>query len=91
MKTLICSVSSLCAAAVLSIASGAYAQDKPCMADAARLCPNVEPGEGQMACLKEHKDDLSPGCKKKVMQMKIKQEEKKQLDEQQKGAPAPTP
>jgi hypothetical protein len=89
MRTLISTVSSLCAAAVLTVASGAYAQDKPCMADAARLCPNVEPGEGQMACLKDHKDDLSPACKKKVMQTKIKQEERKQLDEQQKAAPTP--
>jgi hypothetical protein len=70
--------------------SVAFAQEKPCMADAARLCPDVEPGGGaQIACLKEHKEELSPACKKKVMQAKIKQEEQKQLHEQQQGAPTP--
>jgi hypothetical protein len=71
-------------------ASLASAQEKPCMADAARLCPGVEPGEGaQIACLKQHKEDLSPGCKKRVMQMKIKHEEQKQLQEQQQGTQPP--
>jgi hypothetical protein len=68
----------------------AQAQEKPCMADAARLCPGVEPGEGaQIMCLKEHKEELSPGCKKRVMQMKIKHEEQKQLEQQQEAAPLP--
>jgi hypothetical protein len=68
-----------------------YAQEKPCMADAARLCPNVEPGGGaQMECLKAHKTELSPACKKKVMQAKIKQEENKELQQQQEQQ-APTP
>ena len=70
-------------------ASLAQAQEKPCMADAARLCPEVEPGGGaQIMCLKQHKEELSPGCKKRVMQMKIKQEEQKQLEQQQ-AAPQP--
>ena len=44
----------------------------------------------ESACLKSHKDELSPACKKeKVMQMKIKQEEQKQLQEQQQGAQPP--
>jgi hypothetical protein len=78
------------AAAVLGLGAGAYAQDKPCMADAARLCPDVEPGGGaQMQCLKAHKEELSPACKKKVMEEKIKHEEKKQLDQQQQQQPAP--
>jgi len=64
--------------------SVAQAQERPCMADAARLCPNVEPGGGaQMQCLKSHKEELSPACKKKVMQTKIKREENKQLEQQQ--------
>ena len=76
------------------IASLAWAQEqkteKPCMADAARLCPNVEPGGGaQIACLKEHKEDLSPACKKRVMQMKLKHEEQKQYNEQQQQGTMP--
>jgi Cysteine rich repeat len=73
------------------VATRAFAQEKPCMADAARLCPGVEPGGGaQIACLKEHKEELSPACKKKVMQAKIKHEESKQLEEQ-KANPPETP
>ncbi len=42
----------------------AQAAQHPCMDDAKKLCPGVEPGEGRIAaCLKEHKDQLSPGCK----------------------------
>jgi hypothetical protein len=74
------------------VTSLAYAQEKPCMADAARLCPDVEPGGGaQMACLKQHKEELSPACKKKVMQAKIKMEENKQLEQQKENAPPPPP
>jgi hypothetical protein len=36
-----------------------------------------------MACLKQHKEELSPACKKKVMQAKIKMEENKQYEQQQ--------
>jgi hypothetical protein len=77
----------------LGFAAGARAQEKPCMADAAKLCPNVEPGGGaQIQCLKEHKDELSPECKKKVMSMKVKHMEKKQeqqRQEQQQNPPNP--
>jgi hypothetical protein len=60
------------------------------MADAARLCPEVEPGGGaQVTCLKQHKEELSPACKKHVMQMKVKHEEERQLQQQQQGAPTP--
>lgn len=74
---------------VMGMGGAAFAQDKPCMADAARLCPEYQPGMEQLACLKEHKTELSPGCKKKVMQMKIKREEQKQLEQQQENAPRP--
>jgi hypothetical protein len=78
--------------AVIGLGSAAYAQDKPCMADAARLCPNVEPGGGaQMQCLKAHKEELSPACKKKVLQAKIKHEENKQMEQQQEAPPPPAP
>ena len=67
------------ATALFGLGANAYAEERPCMADAARLCPNIEPGGGaQMECLKAHKDELSPACKKKMMQTKIKHEEQKQ-------------
>jgi BASS family bile acid:Na+ symporter len=68
----------------------AQAQEHPCMADAARLCPEVQPGGGaQIACLKEHKEELSPACKKKVMQAKIKQMENQELQKQEAAPPQP--
>ena len=54
----------------------------PCAQDAARLCPGVAPGNGAVAaCLKAHKDQLSPACKLKVLKAAEKKEEKK-LEEQ---------
>ena len=81
------------AASTLGLVSAAQAQDKPCMADAARLCSGVEPGGGaQIACLKAHKSELSPACKKNVMKMKVKQMENEQLEQQrQQPPPSPTP
>jgi hypothetical protein len=84
MRTIRTALMIVATATTFGFAAGARAQEKPCMADAAKLCPNVEPGGGaQMQCLKEHKDELSPACKKKVMQMKAKHMEK----EQQQQAP----
>jgi hypothetical protein len=38
-----------------------------CDADIQKLCPGVQPGGGRiLACLKEHKDDVSGGCKQAV-------------------------
>lgn len=35
-----------------------------CKDDAAKLCKDVDPGDGRMLkCMKEHKGDLSQGCK----------------------------
>jgi hypothetical protein len=83
------------AAAVLGLVASARAQERPCMADAARLCPDVEPGGGaQVMCLKAHQEELSPACKKHVMQAKIKQMEQQQLQQQQQQQqqqPAPQP
>jgi len=80
----------LVAASTLGLAATAYAQDKPCMADAARLCQGIEPvGGAQMQCLKSHKEELSPGCKKNVMKMKIKSMENKELQQQEQGNPPP--
>ena len=78
------------AASTLGLVSAAGAQEKPCMADAARLCANVEPGGGaQLACLKAHKSELSPACKKNVMKMKVKQMENQQLEQQRQQQPPP--
>ncbi len=43
------------------------APQHPCAADAQKLCPGVEPGEGRIAqCLKQHKDEVSAACKQKI-------------------------
>ena len=40
------------------------AGENPCKADFERLCGNVKPGQGRIqACLKQHKDEISPECK----------------------------
>ena len=77
---------------LLGFAGAAGAQEKPCMADAARLCPDTEPGGGaQLQCLKMHKQELSPGCKEKVAKMKIKGMERHELEQQQQRQPPPAP
>ena len=92
MKSIIRMSSFAIAAAMLALAPGARAQDKPCMADAARLCPGIEPGGGaQIACLKEHKQELSPACKKKIVEKKEQQELKKEQEQQKQPAPTPPP
>ena len=51
-------------------AQSAHAQDMAairaaCTADAKKFCAGVQPGGGRVvACLKEHKDELSDRCKK---------------------------
>ena len=73
----------LAIAATLSLAglmftqSGALAQQaeamKYCKADVARLCPGVQMGGGRIiACLKEHKMEVSVGCAKALQAMKGK-------------------
>ena len=74
---------------VATMSGAAFAQERPCMADAARLCPDVQPGAGQISCLKEHKEDLSPACRKKVFEAKIRMEEQKQLQQQKQNNPQP--
>lgn len=82
----------IAAMSMAGLSASALAQEKPCMADAARLCANVEPGGGaQMQCLKAHRDELSPACKKKVMQTKVKQMERQQLQQQQQQQQQPPP
>jgi hypothetical protein len=53
-------------AGVLLLASGAawgQQPDKPCLADAHKLCPTAVGGAKMLACLKTHESELSPECK----------------------------
>jgi hypothetical protein len=46
---------------------------KYCKPDVARLCPGVQMGGGRIiACLKEHKMEVSVGCAKALQAMKAK-------------------
>jgi cysteine rich repeat protein len=70
-------VSALSLAALVSAETGALAQQaevmKYCKADVARLCPGVQMGGGRIiACLKEHKMEISVGCGKALQAIKAK-------------------
>lgn len=54
--------------------TGVFAQNAgPCADDVAKFCKDVKPGGGGMAkCLKEHANELSPGCKESIAEMKKK-------------------
>jgi hypothetical protein len=44
-----------------------------CKADAAKICPGVEPGGGKLiGCLKEHENDVTIGCAKELKAIKSK-------------------
>jgi hypothetical protein len=63
----------LFAATTLVTGQTAFAADALtyCKSDVARLCPGVQPGGGRIiACLKEHKMEVSVGCAKAVQKMK---------------------
>ncbi len=69
--------SALSLAALVSAAPSALAQQreamKYCRADVARLCPGVQMGGGRIiACLKEHKEEVSIGCGKAIQAMRAK-------------------
>jgi hypothetical protein len=50
-------------------ADGAVAE--ACKADVEKLCPGIQPGEGRVvACLKEHKKDVSKGCKSEIVKQR---------------------
>jgi hypothetical protein len=57
------------------------AQQKPmqevraaCQADVQKLCSSVQPGGGRIiACLKEHKEEVSDGCKQAIGKAKQNQ------------------
>jgi Cysteine rich repeat len=70
-------VSALSLAAFAFVAPSVRAQQaeamKYCKADVARLCPGVQMGGGRIiACLKEHKMEVSVGCAKALQAMKAK-------------------
>ena len=42
-----------------------------CASDVQTLCPGIQPGGGKLkACLKEHSDKVSMGCKKAMVEAK---------------------
>jgi hypothetical protein len=58
---------------------------RACREDMARLCAGVERGGGRlMQCMREHKDQLSDGCKSAMAQVR-QQRREQHMD----GAPAP--
>jgi hypothetical protein len=95
MRTTIRLGALLIATSLFGVAPSVRAQDKPCMADAARLCPGVEPAsKAQMTCLKSHMEEVSPACKKKLATMKMRHEEQQQemnKEMNKQMEPAPTP
>ncbi|MBI1811069.1 MAG: hypothetical protein HY035_01100 [Nitrospirae bacterium] len=55
--------------------TGVFAENKerPCADDVAKFCKDVQPGgEGIAKCLKEHANELSPGCKENIAATKQK-------------------
>jgi Cysteine rich repeat len=68
-------VASLLSLAVISPGStqAAKAPLALCQADAERICSGVAPGGGKIiACLKQHKDEVSVGCAKALKALKTK-------------------
>jgi hypothetical protein len=48
----------------------------PCVADARKLCNDVEPGQGRIAaCLKQHESELSQACKERRASFREQMEE----------------
>ena len=44
--------------------------NKPCSADLKKFCADVKPGDGRiMACLDQHKQELSPGCNARLAKL----------------------
>jgi Cysteine rich repeat len=69
-------VASLLSLAVITLPGSTQAAKAPlalCKADAETLCSGIAPGDGKIiACLKQHKDEVSVGCAKALKAMKAK-------------------
>jgi hypothetical protein len=69
-------VASLLSLAVISLPGSTQAAKAPlalCKADAERFCSVIAPGDGKIiACLKQHKDEVSVGCAKALKATKKK-------------------
>jgi len=68
-------VASLFSLAVISPGStlAAKAPLSLCKADAERICAGVAPGDSKIiACLKQHRDEVSVGCAKALKELKTK-------------------
>ncbi len=59
------------AGAVAALFTTAGAQQGACKEDVAKLCKDVQPGEGRiMECLKSHQAEVSPACATHMKQVK---------------------
>lgn len=59
------------AAAVAAFFTTAGAQQGPCKDDVAKLCKDVQPGEGRiLECLKSHEAEVSPKCAAHIKEVK---------------------
>jgi hypothetical protein len=94
--------SSLLAALALCAASAsAHEIPEPCQGDAAKFCPGMAPGDHHFAsCMKEHKNEVTAGCKQAGEKWHKHHEAKKAAAANAAGpapatapspAPAPTP
>jgi hypothetical protein len=55
--------------------AGGHGAMKACKADHDKYCAGVEKGGGRiMACMKEHADKLSPGCKSALQTMRAERQ-----------------
>jgi len=80
MKWLTVLAGLLCVAMATGVS--AKTEDRPCKADAEKLCKGMEPGGGKIAaCLKEHSSELSPACKDNIAKAKEKVKELKEACE----------
>ena len=59
------------AGALAALFTTAGAQQGPCADDVAKLCKDVQPGEGRIIeCLKTHEKEVSPKCATHVKEVK---------------------
>jgi|HubBroStandDraft_3_1064219.scaffolds.fasta_scaffold05397_4 hypothetical protein len=90
------------AAAALTVTCCAQAQNAPdpapagqgvraaCAADFNKFCSDVQPGGGRIrACIAEHKDDLSPGCRDALQQARAHRPQPDAGGQQTPSAPPP--